>query len=114
MNAVKEAYKLTLKLQQELSQKEHDRDNHIQNIEQLLNDRDIAIKLIRPPFSAEEKELGRAMVKLNDSIGEKLREIRFNISKDIKTLKNRERGQYRYVNPYGTTSHDGTFYDKRK
>ena len=114
MNAVKEAYKLTLKLQQELSQKEHERDKHIRNIEQLLDNRDTAIKLIKPPFSEEEKELGRAMVKLNDSIDEKLREIRFNISKDIKALKNRERGQTRYVNPYGTTSRDGTFYDKRK
>jgi flagellar protein FliT len=90
------------------------RDSYIDRVEGLLTQRQSMLLQVQPPFSAEEQQLGKEIVKMNKIIDEQLEKRKEEVSKDIRHLKQKEQQANKYVNPYENLSFDGTFYDKRK
>ncbi|WHX40214.1 flagellar protein FliT [Mesobacillus sp. AQ2] len=114
MSSIKQFYKLTTELIQFLEKSEEERDEKITHVEDLLNQREYIMKDINPPYTTEETELGKEIVKLNTKLARLLQDEKASVQKDIKDLQIKKNSNTRYVNPYQSLSTDGMFYDKRK
>jgi flagellar protein FliT len=90
------------------------RDEMIEVIQRLLDERDSLIGQLRPPYSEEEQELGMQMVSLNEAIHEKLKHLKQQIQQDLTVIKQKKAANQNYMNPYQLLSIDGMFYDKRR
>ncbi|RLQ96782.1 flagellar protein FliT [Falsibacillus albus] len=90
------------------------RDEAIQEIESLINQRDQLLPSIQPPFSPDEEKMGKQMVRWNEEIGKNLELIKRLIKRDINGLSKKKTSVRRYMNPYENLQFDGMFYDKRK
>ena len=62
MEAIGAIQKVTMELIETLQQEQYDRDERIKKIKSLLNQREDLLKLIQPPFSPQEKELGKQLI----------------------------------------------------
>ncbi|PLT31076.1 flagellar protein FliT [Peribacillus deserti] len=93
---------------------EEKRDEQIQEIERILEERQAVLANAIPPFSDEEKTTGLLLLGLEKQVTEKLSTIKRDIQKDIKQLQSKKQGNQAYVNPYQSLATDGYFYDKRK
>lgn len=113
MDAVKEYYDVTLELIDLLKTNNLDREEKIQKVEVLLNQRDELIKSIQPPYSGAEKGLGSQLLKLEPTLSKLLANEKLSIQKDIKELSMKKGSTNKYVNPYESLSTDGVYYDKR-
>lgn len=113
MGAIREFYQLTVELIQLLESLE-ERDGKITKVEAILGKREILLKQIVPPYSAEEVELGQQLLRLNYKLSQLLQAEKNLIQKDIKALQTKKESNTKYVNPYQNLSTDGVFYDKRK
>lgn len=113
MSAVQQCYKITEKLFQLMQQSNEDRDQLVEAIEQLLNQRQELLSSIRPPFSAEEEALGKRIVEKNFVIDTELKKLREEIQKDRQQLSKKKSSASKYVNPYASMNIDGVFYDKK-
>jgi flagellar protein FliT len=114
VSSIKQFYKLTTELIQFLEKSEEERDEKITHVEDLLNQREYIMKDINPPYTTEERELGKEIVKLNTKLARLLQDEKASVQKDIKDLQIKKNSNTRYVNPYQSLSTDGMFYDKRK
>lgn len=91
-----------------------ERDEQIQKIESLLNEREQLMKALQPPFSKEEKEKGQKLLELNQKLQSQLESLKMQIKKDIIGIKTTKNSAKNYINPYQHSTIDGMFYDKRK
>lgn len=91
-----------------------DRDEKTDQVERVLEKRTELIKDIQGPYSDEEKELGKQLLKLEETLASLLAKEKLEIQKDIKDLKMKKASNTKYVNPYQNLSTDGMFYDKKK
>lgn len=112
MEALQTFYDKTVKLI-ELLQQEMERDEQIEQIERLLNEREMAMNHIKPPFSSEQQELGKQLVQLDKQIVPLLKKFKLDIQKDMKQVAIKKESNNKYVNPYDFGAIDGIFYDKR-
>lgn len=115
MDVVKQCFVLTKQLYDLVNGTvaEEDREEHIRQIDLLLNQREEILPKIRPPFSAEEKELGQQIVGYNKLIDTKLKSVRARIQVDFQQMKKKEQSVQKYTNPYERLQTDGVFYDKK-
>lgn len=114
MDAVKEFYSITLALIKLLeSSSAQDRTEKIMRMEELLNQRDVLINFIKPPYSEQEKEIGAKLIKLEPILSRLLENEKLSIQKDLRDLTVKKDTTNKYVNPYDSFSPDGVFYDKR-
>ncbi|KXH79732.1 hypothetical protein [Sporosarcina sp. HYO08] len=115
MAAVKHCFTLTKQLYDLVNEtvEEEDRDEQIRQIDLLLSQREEILPEIQPPFSAEEKELGRQIVGYNQLIDTKLKSLRTRIQVDFQQVKKKEQSVQKYTNPYEALQTDGVFYDKK-
>jgi flagellar protein FliT len=90
------------------------RDETIEAIHRLLDERDSLIEKLQPPYSEEEQELGMKMVSLNEAIHVKLKHLKQQIQQDLMVIKQKKTANQNYMNPYQPLSIDGMFYDKRR
>jgi flagellar protein FliT len=90
------------------------RDETIEALQRLLDERYSLIQKLQPPYSEEEQELGMKIVSLNEAIAEKLQELKQQIQQDLKMIKQKKTANQNYMNLYQPLSLDGMFYDKRK
>lgn len=95
-------------------QKIADRDERIDRIMQLLDQREELLSQIQPPFSDEEIQLGRQSMILNQHLDQLLLLQKQEIQRDIKELNQKKKTSNKYTNPYENLSTDGMFYDKKK
>lgn len=114
MSVVNQFYQLTIELIQLLERRHEERDDKITKVEELLNQRENLMKEIVPPYTSEDAELGKEIVKLNTILAQLLQGEKSLIQKDIKELQVKKGSNTKYVNPYQSLSTDGMFYDKRK
>ncbi|MGE7670061.1 flagellar protein FliT [Peribacillus sp. NPDC097077] len=91
-----------------------ERDERIDRIMQLLDQREELLSQIQPPFSAEELQLGRQSMRLNQQVDQLLLLQKQEIQRDIKELNQKKKTSNKYTNPYENLSTDGMFYDKKK
>ncbi|QQZ10284.1 flagellar protein FliT [Heyndrickxia vini] len=93
---------------------DHNRDETIATIEEILEERAILLPMIKPPFTKEEIEVGKKIVLMNNTLQNLLNNQKKNIQKDINCLLNKKTSVNKYINPYHNMQTDGYFYDKRK
>lgn len=115
MNPLKQFYLVTSRLIKLLEEdKQSDRDVWIEEVNQLLSEREELLKEIAPPFTEGETALGKQIVPLNEKLNSLLEKEKLNIQKDLQLLQVRRKSEKKYVNPYASLQVDGVFYDKRK
>ncbi|SFB21618.1 MULTISPECIES: flagellar protein FliT [unclassified Bacillus (in: firmicutes)] len=113
MSALKQYYECTVELVT-LLQSNIDRDEKTDQVEKALEKRSELIKDIQGPYSDEEKELGKQLLQLEETLASLLAKEKLEIQKNIKDLKVKKASNTKYVNPYQNLSTDGMFYDKKK
>lgn len=115
MGAVKQFYDVTVRLIELLEKNDQiERDEKLQQIEELLDTREKSLQMIRPPFSREEEELAKKAFTLNEHLVELMEKDKVLIEKDINRLKKRRKTSKIYINPYASLQGiEGAYYDKK-
>lgn len=90
-----------------------ERDDKIERVTQLIDQRDELLSEIKPPFTGEEQRLGRATMLLNQKVDHLLKLQKQEIQRDIQEINKKKKSSNKYTNPYESLSVDGMFYDKR-
>ena len=90
-----------------------DRDVRIEKIQSLLDQREELLKSIQPPFSQQEKELGKQLVELDQQVKQLFGNKNRHSARSQKCPMKKESNQ-KYTNPYESMPVDGLFYDKQK
>lgn len=112
MGAVHQCHDITNQLKV-LLDGEGERDSKIESIENLLNQRELLLSSITPPYSLEEQRLGKEIVLWNKQIDQKLIGLKIDIKRDMNGVSKTKTTVQRYTNPYESMQTDGMFYDKR-
>ncbi|MED3909967.1 flagellar protein FliT [Peribacillus simplex] len=90
-----------------------ERDDKIERVTQLIDQRDGLLSRIKLPLTVEEQQLGRATVLLNQQVDHLLKLQKQEIQRDIQEINKKKQSSNKYTNPYESLSVDGMFYDKR-
>jgi flagellar protein FliT len=90
------------------------RDEVMERLDQLLDERQLLLDQFKPPFSDDEKKLGMEILEWDRVIESKLTSFQQAIQRDINGLSKKKSSINKYVNPYESMQHDGMFYDKKK
>lgn len=115
MNPIQECYSLTKELMDYLGEsKEIERDDLIKKVEQFLDQRELLVQSIKPPFTKEDQLLGDRLILLSKQLDVQLINIKKDIQKDINGMNKKKKSMNQYTNPYANLQSDGFFYDKRK
>ncbi|GKV65841.1 MULTISPECIES: hypothetical protein [unclassified Sporosarcina] len=93
---------------------EEEREKVIEQIEQLLDDRDKLQAHIVQPFTAEEEEAGRELVQLEKEVQANLARFMKDIRVNIVEAQAKKENMGSYVNPYGNINPDGAYYDTKQ
>jgi len=112
VSALQSYYQVTLDLIR-LLQNETDRDKKIQQTDELLNQREVLMNSIKPPYNDSENEMGAQLLKLEPVLSQLLKKEKLEIQKDLKELSKKKESTNKYTNPYASVQTDGMFYDKR-
>ena len=113
MTAIQAFQNITMELIETLQQ-ENDRDEKIKKIQSLLNQREELLKLIQPPFSPQEKEVGKQLIKLDQQVKRLMGKQKIDIMQDLKSARMKKQSNQKYTNPYESMGVDGIFFDKQK
>lgn len=113
MNIVKQVYDCTLELL-DILQADIERNDKIDQIEEVLDQREEFIQQMSAPYTDEEKQLGKRLIEMNQKVNQMLQREKLFIQKDLKDLSVKKESNTKYTNPYQNLSTDGMFYDKRK
>ena len=66
------------------------------------------------PFTAEEEEVGRVIVGLEQQVVKGLSSFTKHIRTDITAAQSKKDHMKSYINPYANVARDGTFYDTKR
>ncbi|MCM3024052.1 flagellar protein FliT [Heyndrickxia ginsengihumi] len=95
-----------------LLQKKIGRDEKIKHLTALLDKRDQLIPSIQPPYSDEDKKIGKKIVQLDKQLQPLLQKVKMEIKEDIKTVLNQKTNMKQYINPYQSLLlNNGSIYD---
>src|SRR3954454_20634881 len=100
MKAIQALQEATDQLIELLQQEELDRDVRIEKIQSLLDQREELLRIIQPPFTQEEKELGRKLVELDQQVQKLLQKQKRDIQRDLKQLHMKKESNQKYTSPY--------------
>ncbi|MFP7492360.1 flagellar protein FliT [Terribacillus sp. 179-K 1B1 HS] len=117
MNRVQALYDTTTELDTLVSQPvtSENREEVVNSLTDLMGIRSEQMEALKPPFSAEEQELGKALLPLNERISKHVQQIFDQLKIDIRTIKKQQQSGTKYINPYASMQTlDGRFLDKRK
>lgn len=115
MGAVREFHDATVRLLQILEEHaEKEREDKLNELEVLLDQREKSLKKIKPPFTKDDEELVKKTFALNDRLLELLKKEKDAIEKDMNRLKKRRKTNKIYINPYASLQGiEGAYYDKK-
>jgi flagellar protein FliT len=89
------------------------REPYIERLNELLDQRQTIIDKLPAVYSEEEQQMGKMIVKMNETIDpiltRQLEEIKHNLS----LMKKKKEKNTQYANPYQTLSVDGMYFDKK-
>ena len=116
MSALEKYYQVTMEAIEILSDRSwsNNRERVISNLDEIIEIRGMLQKEIQPPFTEEEKRLGRECVKLNEELSRLMAKRRAEVAQDIKMVREQKQHHHKYTNPYEAMVTDGIYYDKRK
>ncbi|GAB3802852.1 flagellar protein FliT [Virgibacillus kimchii] len=117
MNRVKTVYELTVELQHVLNQEITDKNRAeiIEKTNVLVEKRAAYINQLHPPYTMEEKELGKKLISLNTEVQTKMQWLHDTLKSELKNVKKQKRSNRTYINPYSSMQNtDGMFMDSKK
>lgn len=116
MNPVISFHRITKELNGILSEpvQQEKRDEVIEKITGLIEEREQLIPKVKAPFTEEERKIGAEIIQMNGFIDVKLESLKKEIQLDIANQKKRKVTTTKYVNPYQSAPADGMFFDKKK
>ena len=117
MNRVQALYDTTSELDLLVSQivTAENREEVVHSLTALLNVRSEQMDKLKPPFTPEEKQLGKELLPLNERINKQVQQIFEQLKVDLRTIKKQKQSGKKYINPYASMQTlDGRFLDKRK
>ncbi|MGE7022762.1 flagellar protein FliT [Solibacillus cecembensis] len=109
---------ISAKLYQHLTKlpTEEQRDEHIEQTHQMLDERGILIeKMQSDGFQMDLENKSHAMLaELDKGIRERLDKVMKAVQADLKDLQNAKKNEQQYMNPYASVQvMDGRYYDKK-
>lgn len=90
------------------------RDEVIEQIFSLLDERDGLLSGVKPPKDENERQLMSKIVALNDQINRSMNTILSDIKKDLSGLKEQKKAHNQYINPYKSLNNLSAFFDKKE
>ena len=114
MKSIQAFQNVTNELIELLQQEKSDRDERIEKIQSLLNQREELLKSIQPPFSPQEKELGKQLVEQDQLVKQLMGKQKIDIMQDMKSARMKKQSNQKYTNPYESIGVDGVFFDKNR
>jgi len=115
--AIKKVYQLTKEIDELLTnaKKSNNREDLIESINRLIEQREQYIQQVIPPYTENEKVTGQAIVKLNERISEAMTQLQKDIQLEIKQMKKTKQSSESYINPYKNIRMvDGMYLDQKK
>lgn len=117
MNRVQSVYNKTitiLKLLKEQKDYSNHREDVLSQLNELISERETLMEDLDPPYTEEEKGIGKKIITLNQQLEEEM-EILFNyIKDDMKKMKQNRELNYTYIRPYGKPKTiDGMYVDNK-
>ncbi|MET3193342.1 hypothetical protein [Bacillus sp. OAE603] len=88
------------------------RDEIIEKIFSLLDERDGLLPSVQPPKDENERQLMKKIVDLNVRINHSMNIILSDIKKDLSGLKEQKKVHTQYINPYKSLNNLSAFFDK--
>ncbi|MER1999484.1 MAG: flagellar protein FliT [Lysinibacillus sp.] len=118
-DVVQQFLQISAKLFQHLTTipKSDDRDDYIEKIHELLDERGEIIEQLRAAnFSFDSNnQAHKTLAELDKGINERLQKTLEAIKFDMKELNKQKKNEQQYTNPYGHVQlMDGMYYDKKK
>ena len=115
MNRFAKLYELTEQLYQcvENPPKKEEREDYIEKLTQLIEERGLLIENIDRNPSENEKLLLKKSIDRNEQMGPRLQSELNSVKRDMLNLKQKKETGRRYENPYAHEPVDGAFIDKR-
>lgn len=117
MKQIEMLYDLTIKLDQILTQPItlKNRDEVIASVTALINERGKYMTNMTPPFTEEEKKMGKEIIERNEKIKWKMNQLFEELKQDMKQVKKQKASSRSYINPYGTIqTTDGMYLDSKQ
>ncbi|MFZ3576912.1 flagellar protein FliT [Virgibacillus sp. DJP39] len=117
MSSLEELYEITIELENVLKQtvSSKNRESVIEKINFLIEKRGSLMNSIKPPFTEDEKLMGRKLVNMNEVIQTEMTEVLSNLKTEMKQIKKQKKSNQNYVNPYkNVKTMDGMFMDSKK
>lgn len=117
MNRLEEIYNLTKRMEETLDQSitSQNRESIIKEITVLIEKRGTSMDKLTPPFSVDEKLLGKKVVKLNETIEKEMESLFETLKKDMRQVNKQKESNRTYINPYGNIkSTDGMYLDSKQ
>ncbi|WP_332650934.1 flagellar protein FliT [Lysinibacillus sp. 54212] len=118
MEMVQQLLQVSAKLYQHLTDlpKEEQRDEYIEKVHLLLDERGILIEKMQ--IDGFQVNLGNKshvmLAELDKGIRERLNKVMKSIQVDLKDLQNAKKNEQQYMNPYASVQvMDGRYYDKK-
>src|SRR5699024_3778677 len=116
MNRLEKLYKITKQLKIVVSQQitAENREQVIQTINQLVEQRGMYMKEIVPPYTEAEKAMGEELIIINKQIQDQLDKLFEGLKKEMRQIKKQKKSNQSYINPYKKVqTMDGMFLDRK-
>jgi len=117
MNRVQTLYDLSEELRELLNKEITDKNRAeiIEETNELVEKREEYINALQPPYTNEEKDLGKKLIPLNTDIQEKMQKLYEALKLEMKNVRKQKKSNRSYVNPYASVRYtDGMFMDSKK
>ncbi|HLR08884.1 MAG TPA: flagellar protein FliT [Bacillota bacterium] len=117
MNRLTALLEVTKQLEQVLDQpvNPQNRESIISAINTLVEKRSACIKKLVPPYTEDEKQLGRDIVQRNEWIQARMNTIFDELKQEMKQINKQKSSKQSYTNPYKhVQTMDGMFVDRKK
>ncbi|AXH98478.1 hypothetical protein DV702_01385 [Sporosarcina sp. PTS2304] len=89
------------------------REEVIEQIEKILDERDLLQSQISQPFTAAEQEAGKELIELEKQVQLNLARFMKTIRANITQSQSKKENINNYTNPYGNMMQDGAYYDTK-
>jgi len=115
MSRVNELYSKTKEMLTILQNaREKERENTIDQLNGLIEERDTVIAKIKGPYTEEELKIGQEIVMLNEQIKINMDQLYSDVKSDLKKVKLQKERNRSYINPYGQIkTTDGMYLDTK-
>ncbi|HLS23547.1 MAG TPA: hypothetical protein VK037_06475 [Pseudogracilibacillus sp.] len=91
-----------------------EREKLIDEMNKLLVQREELMQEVKPPYTEEEETLGKQIIKMDETIKEKMNELFRSVQTDLRQLKQKRDSDKTYINPYkNLETVDGMYVDDK-